>query len=76
MGPEFFQTMMGRKFYEADVPRLIKALEKIAVELEKFNAPQIICKDVKCEYDHLAEWTEGASVCEGCGKKLIGPDGE
>ena len=32
---EFFKTIMGRKFYEADVPRLIKALERIANALEK-----------------------------------------
>ena len=38
MGPEFFQTMMGRKFYEADVPRIAVALERIADALEKQNA--------------------------------------
>jgi hypothetical protein len=37
MGPEFFQTIMGRKFYEADVPRIAKALENIAVELKRSN---------------------------------------
>ena len=31
--PEFFQTNMGRKFFEADVPRAIKALENIAERL-------------------------------------------
>lgn len=35
--PEFFQTLMGRKFYEADVPRIIRTLEKIAAELERAN---------------------------------------
>lgn len=34
-GPEFFQTVMGRKFYEADVPRALKALERIADALER-----------------------------------------
>jgi hypothetical protein len=33
-GPEFFQTIMGRKFYDADVPRIAKALERIAAALE------------------------------------------
>lgn len=33
----FFQTLMGRKFYEGDVPRITKALEKIAEELERAN---------------------------------------
>ena len=29
--------MMGRKFYEGDVPRLVRAMEKIAVELKRAN---------------------------------------
>ena len=37
MGIEFFNTMMGRKFYEADVPRITKALERIATALEESN---------------------------------------
>ena len=31
---EFYQTLMGRKFYDADVPRIVKALERIATALE------------------------------------------
>ena len=34
---DFFQTMMGRKFYEADVPRVARALEDIAKELRRAN---------------------------------------
>lgn len=36
-GPEFFQTRMGQKFYEYDVPRLAEALERLADQLETFN---------------------------------------
>lgn len=36
-GPEFFQTGMGRKFYEADVPRIAGALGRIADALEGAN---------------------------------------
>lgn len=32
-GPQFFETRMGHKFYEADVPRIAKALESIATSL-------------------------------------------
>lgn len=35
MGPEFFQTYMGRKYYERDVPRIVEALERIAMAMEK-----------------------------------------
>ena len=34
---EFYKTSMGHKFYEADVPRLSRALEKIAGLLESLN---------------------------------------
>lgn len=34
MGPDFFQTGMGRKFYEADVPELIKAINRLAAAVE------------------------------------------
>lgn len=36
-GPQFFQTPMGRKFYERDVPDIAKQLERIADALEKQN---------------------------------------
>jgi hypothetical protein len=34
-GPEFFQTMMGKRFYESTAPRIASALERIAEALEK-----------------------------------------
>lgn len=34
---EFFRTAMGRKFYDADMPRLVKVLEKIATQMENKN---------------------------------------
>lgn len=37
MSIQFFQSVMGHKFYEADVPHLIRALERIATALEKQN---------------------------------------
>lgn len=40
MYPKFFQTMMGRSFFETHVPRLIKAIEKLACELERYNNAQ------------------------------------
>ena len=38
---EFYQTLMGRKFYDADVPRIVKALERIATVLENQNKNDI-----------------------------------
>ena len=40
MYPKFFQTMMGKSFFEFHVPKLIKVLEKIACELERYNNAQ------------------------------------
>ena len=34
---DFFQTGMGRKFYDHDVPRIADALERIADALEKLT---------------------------------------
>ncbi len=33
-GPQFFQTGIGRKFYEADIPAILKAMNRIADALE------------------------------------------
>ncbi len=32
--PEFFETKMGRQFFDATAPRIAKALERIAYRLE------------------------------------------
>lgn len=34
---EFFRTMMGQKFLQGDVPRMVKALEDIGRELKRQN---------------------------------------
>jgi hypothetical protein len=34
---KFFQTIMGRSFYEGTLPKLIRTLERIAVALEKLS---------------------------------------
>jgi hypothetical protein len=34
MGVQFFETMMGRQFFEGRVPQLIKAIERVATALE------------------------------------------
>ena len=34
---EFFRTQMGRKFYDADIPQLVKVLEKISNQMEQKN---------------------------------------
>lgn len=34
---DFHATIMGRKFYEGDIPRIVKALERIAYAIEKSN---------------------------------------
>ena len=34
---KFHETVMGKRFFEKQLPDLIKALEKIGSELEKMN---------------------------------------
>lgn len=38
-GPSFWQTMMGKVYYEGTLPRIARALERIAAALEAQNAP-------------------------------------
>ena len=37
MVPRFDETNRGRKFYESDLPRLIKAIEENTKELKRAN---------------------------------------
>lgn len=47
--PAFHETVMGKRFFESQLPKVIKALERIADALEK----QIeIKKEEKEEHDH------------------------
>lgn len=39
MSIDFFNTGMGRKFYERDVPRIAEALERIASALDRIIKP-------------------------------------
>ena len=39
--PAFHETMMGKRFFESQLPRLIKELGRIADALEKQNEPVI-----------------------------------
>jgi hypothetical protein len=39
-GPEFFQTMMGKRFFESTAPRIATALEEIAEALTKKPEPE------------------------------------
>jgi len=38
---EFYQTMMGRKFYEGHIPSLVDSLKRIADSLEKLSNPLV-----------------------------------
>lgn len=75
--PEFFQTGMGQKFFEGTVPRIVKALERIADALEESNARNappppdpnkpafgmIVCDDCKAHIRGIALLREkGLSV--------------
>lgn len=37
MGPEFFQTMMGRRHYEGTMPEIAQSLHGIWMELHELN---------------------------------------
>lgn len=39
--PRFDETVYGKRFFDSQLPKLIKALERIADALEKQNEPEI-----------------------------------
>lgn len=45
MGPKFFETRMGQKFYDGDVPRVVRALESIATSLDAIDQRQQTAPD-------------------------------
>ncbi|MBM7715372.1 hypothetical protein MXL46_11260 [Heyndrickxia sporothermodurans] len=36
-GPEFYQTKLGRKFYEADFPKFVSKLDSMVEEVKRAN---------------------------------------
>lgn len=52
MGPDFHDTYMGRKFYESDIPALIKAINRLADAVEKSNAIAVNGKEVIASTDN------------------------
>ena len=45
--PEFFQTVMGKRFFESTAPRIASALERIADALEEMKCSPQVCEDNK-----------------------------
>lgn len=37
MGPRFDETLRGRKFFDTDIPKLIKAIKENTAELKRAN---------------------------------------
>lgn len=77
-GPEFWQTGRGVKFFDADVPRLIKALERIVASLEVEMPERVHCsrcgKPVSTPVPKktiVRAWVE----CPECIEKEVAKDG-
>lgn len=48
-GPEFFQTLMGQRFFNAQLPALIERLDHIAVALERIVSEEPDISKVGCK---------------------------
>ena len=55
-GPEFFQTRMGKTYYEHTMPAIAKALEGIAGHLAKLKSPADDTNGVMIE--QLRHWAD------------------
>ena len=67
MGPKFFQTMMGSKFFDSDVPAIGRALARIAAALEaRPPAVRIVPPEAAVPVSSEKEW-----VCAFCGGNSV-----
>lgn len=70
MGPEFFQTLLGRKFYEHDFPELVRQLARLNNNLERITSalPAQPERGEKCKLP-LGEFPpdRGDGICAACG---------
>jgi hypothetical protein len=64
-GPQFFETGMGKKYYDGTMPRIAKALEEIAKKIDVLAATNRLAGDaelfrelVDLLYDHHAAWDD------------------
>jgi len=57
---DFFQTPMGRRFYEGTMPRLVKALETIAEKLDVKKEEKFV----------LISWDESRILGRGTEREL------
>ena len=44
---EFYRTVMGRRFIDGTVPRLVEAINRLAAALEEYNRKQANVSDKK-----------------------------
>lgn len=44
---EFYQTVMGKEFYDRTMPRIAKALERIAAQLEEDAKERHVTEEAK-----------------------------
>jgi hypothetical protein len=80
-GPEFFQTPMGRRFYESTVPDIATALLRIAERMENppaASVPVRVWRKANVEWERitallnmLADAGEGECFC----RLTLDPDG-
>lgn len=69
MGPEFWQTLMGRKLIEGDIPRIARSLERIAEVLERSHDSRV---DPKVEANGVgAPDPDNIWYCADCGDENV-----
>ena len=50
---KLFQTLMGKKFYERDIPKLVTAVERMAVQLQRMNDAKQVKEWKGCSPEEL-----------------------
>lgn len=77
---EFFQTGMGHKFYEHDVPEIARALSKIAKHLETskqdvLEALNDVVENIPRQTDDQPWWDDGLAKAIKSAKTILTANG-
>lgn len=62
MGPQFFETMIGRRFFERQLPDLTKAINRLADAKEAENAR---CQTIANNEHEITE------ICPHCEREIV-----
>ena len=77
-GPQFFETVMGHRHYEGTMPRIAKALERIAAALEAQapQAPRTTAVQLLAALSETPEWKDDRAFRDRVNELYVSATGQ